>query len=150
MKGDATMNKCIFMGRLTDDVKISGEGEKIRGNFRIAINSYSKDKQQTATFINCVAFGKQVEFINKYFHKGNPIIVESHVSVSNYEKDGVSHTYTSFIVERVEFVVGSKNDSSSGSASQTSAPAPAPASTPTSATSDDGFMNVDDGDLPWA
>ena len=142
------MNKCIFMGRLTDDVKISGEGEKIRGNFRIAINSYSKDKQQTATFINCVAFGKQVEFINKYFHKGNPIIVESHVSVSNYEKDGVSHTYTSFIVERVEFVVGSKNDSSSGSASQTSAPAPA--STPTSATSDDGFMNVDDGDLPWA
>ncbi len=133
------MNKCIFMGNMVRDIEIKGEGEKLRGNFTLALNGFSKG-EKTTTFVNCTAFGKNAETIQKYCPKGRPLLVEASVNVVNYkDKDGISRTYTSFNVSRLE-LVGSRSDSNE------SAQAPAPASQPAS----DGFMNIDDSDLPWA
>ena len=42
--------------------------------------------------------------INKYFGKGNGILVEGHIQTGSYEKDGKKVYTTDVVVERVEFV----------------------------------------------
>jgi single-strand DNA-binding protein len=68
------MNKVILMGRLTKDPDVRYS----QGNEPMAIARYTlavdrrikRDGDQSADFINCVAFGKQGEFVEKYLHKG--------------------------------------------------------------------------------
>ena len=47
------------------------------------------DNQQTADFINCVAFGRSGEFAEKYLHKGTKIVVTGRIQTGSYtNKDG--------------------------------------------------------------
>ena len=69
------MNKVILMGRLTRDPEIrysQGEQSTAVARYTIAVDRrFRRDgDQQTADFINCVAFGRQGEFAEKYFRKG--------------------------------------------------------------------------------
>ena len=61
------MNKVILMGRLTRDPEIrysQGEQSTAVARYTIAVDRrFRRDgDQQTADFINCVAFGRQGEF----------------------------------------------------------------------------------------
>lgn len=74
--------------------------------FDIAVNRDRKleGEEQDADFWNCVAFGKTAEFIAKYFHKGDPILISrSQLRNNNREVDGQMVYRTQIIVERVEF-----------------------------------------------
>ena len=68
------MNKVILMGRLTKDPDVrysNGEKTTAVAKFTLAVDRRFKgDGNQTADFINCVAFGKSEELIEKYFRKG--------------------------------------------------------------------------------
>lgn len=69
------MNKVILMGRLTRDPEIrysQGEQSTAVARYTIAVDRrFRRDgDQQTADFINCVAFGRQGEFAEKYSVKG--------------------------------------------------------------------------------
>ena len=78
------MNKVILMGRLTRDPEIrysQGEQSTAVARYTIAVDRrFRRDgDQQTADFINCVAFGRQGEFAEKYFRKGIKKIGRAHV-----------------------------------------------------------------------
>ena len=68
------MNKVILMGRLTRDPEIrysqNGNSSAI-ARFTLAVDRRFKRQgdDQTADFINCVAFGKTAEFAEGYLRK---------------------------------------------------------------------------------
>lgn len=65
---------------------------------------YKKDGEQTADFINCVAFGKTAEFAQKYLHKGTKIAIEGRIQTGSYTKQDGSKAYTTdVVVEACEF-----------------------------------------------
>ena len=145
------MNKVILMGRLTRDPEIrysQGEQSTAVARYTIAVDRrFRRDgDQQTADFINCVAFGRQGEFAEKYFRKGIKIAITGRIQTGSYtNKDGQRVYTTDVVVEEQEFA-------ESKSASESNAVfAPAERPAPSSAAGD-GFMNIPDGideELPF-
>lgn len=101
------MNKVILTnGRLVKDVELKGTTALQIARFTVAVNrQFKKDE---ADFINCVAFGKKAETIEKFFKKGSPINIEGRLQTGSYEKDGVKHFTTDVIVDNFEFASSSK------------------------------------------
>lgn len=101
------MNKVILTnGRLVKDVELKGTIAFQIARFTVAVNrQFKKDE---ADFINCVAFGKKAETIEKFFKKGSPINIEGRLQTGSYEKDGVKHFTTDVIVDNFEFAASSK------------------------------------------
>ncbi len=130
------MNKAELVGRLTRDPEIrytQGENASAIARFCIAANRRFKntDGNYEADFINCVAFGKSAEFIEKYFYKGMAIGITGRIQTGSYtNKDGVKVYTTDVVVEEVEFVE-SKNNSNNVVNKATSEGV-------------DGFMNIPD------
>lgn len=99
------------MGRLTRDPDFR-ENEVNENSsfcrFTLAVDRpwvRDKENQQTADFINCICFGKTAEFMEKWFHKGDPIIVEGRIQTGSYtNKDGIKVYTTDIAVDRTEFV----------------------------------------------
>ncbi len=144
------MNKVILMGRRTRDAEVrysQGDSSTAVARFSLAIDRrFKRDgDEQTADFINCVAFGKTAEFLERFGHKGTKFVVEGRIQTGSYtNKDNQKVHTTDVVVEQVEFAE-SKSSGDSNSASQyTHAPQ-------TSADAD-GFMNIPDGideELPF-
>ena len=102
------MNKVILMGRLTRDPEIrysQGERSTAVARYSLAVNrTFKRDGEPDADFINCVAFGRQAEFAEKYFHKGIRIVITGRIQTGSYtNKDGVRVYTTDIIVEEQEF-----------------------------------------------
>ena len=141
------MNKVILMGRLTRDPEVrytQGDNASAVARFSLAVDRrFKKDGDQTADFINCVAFGKTGEFIEKYGHKGTKFVVEGRIQTGSYtNKDGQKVYTTDVVVEQVEFAE-SKASADGNTTNNTSN-----SNTPT----DTSFMNIPDGideELPF-
>ena len=111
------LNKVILMGRITRDLEIrqSQNGTSVL-KFSVAVDrDMGKDKEKSADFINCVAFGRRAEFINQYFGKGRMIAIEGNIRTGTYEdKDGNRRYTTDVWVDDVSFTGENKpNDRSS-------------------------------------
>lgn len=108
------MNKVILLGRLVRDPEVSSTPNGISVcRFSIAVQrKYAKEgKERKADFINCVAWRQQGEFINKYFTKGQRILIEGNIQTRSWDDaEGKKHYATEVIVESVEFVENKKND----------------------------------------
>lgn len=81
-------------------------------NFRIAVNRNFKNSngEQEADFINCVAWRKIAEVINKYGHKGMRAGINGRIQTRNYENnDGRTVYITEIVVENFE-MLQSKNE----------------------------------------
>ena len=144
------MNKVQLVGRLTRDPEIrysQGENATATARFSVAVNRRFKNSEGNydADFINCVAFGKSAEFVEKYFKKGMAIGLTGRIQTGSYtNKDGQKVYTTDVVVEETEFVE-SKGASSTDN-SNASRPAP-------SATNNNDFMSIPDGvdeELPFA
>lgn len=104
------MNKVIIIGRFTRDPEIkytTGENATATARFSLAVNRRFKNKEGNydADFINCVAFGKTAEFIEKYFTKGMAIGITGRIQTGSYtNKEGQKVYTTDVIVEETEFV----------------------------------------------
>ena len=143
------MNKVSLVGRLTRDPEVrytTGEKATATTRFSLAINRRFKNAEGNyeADFINCVAFSKTAEFIEKYFSKGGMIGVVGRIQTGSYtNKDGVKVYTTDVVVDEAEFVGSKSDNNNSGGVSKPSASA---------SPSSDGFMNVPDGldeELPF-
>lgn len=139
------MNKVVLMGRLTKDPEVrysQGEKPMAIARYTLAVDrKFKRDGEPTADFINCIAFGKNGEFAEKYLHKGIKILVEGRIQTGSYtNKDGVKVYTTDVVVESCEFAE-SKNASQQNE--QDNRPQPN--------NSDDGFMQIPDNmeDLPF-
>ena len=80
------MNKVILMGRLTRDPELKytkGAEPMAVANFSLAVNRrFKKSGEQEVDFISCVAFGKNAEFVSKYFHKGQLVSIVGRLNVN--------------------------------------------------------------------
>lgn len=134
------MNNVQLVGRLYNipEIRYTDGGISIV-RFGVACQRrFVKDGQPDADFINCIAFGKTAEFIEKYFTKGQRIGLVGRIQTGSYEKDGTKRYTTDVVVENVEFVE-SKNSSDNE-------PKPVPSSV------GDDFMSIPDGldeELPF-
>ena len=112
------MNKVIIIGRFTRDPEIkytTGENATATARFSLAVNRRFKNKEGNydADFINCVAFGKTAEFIEKYFTKGMAIGITGRIQTGSYtNKEGQKVYTTDVVVEETEFVESKNKDTS--------------------------------------
>lgn len=148
------MNRVILMGRLTKDPEVRySQGDHIMAiaKYTLAVDRRGRKNQdsneQSADFINCVAFDRTGEFAEKYFRRGMRVLISGRIQTGSYtNKDGVKIYTTDVIVSDQEFA-DSKNSSGSGNDFHpTSRPEP-------SGAAGEGFMNIpdelDDQDLPF-
>lgn len=155
------MNRVILMGRLTRDPEVrysQGNNSMAIARFTVAVDRRGRKSQdnggdqQTADFINCTAFGKTAEFVQKYFAQGRRILLQGRIQTGSYtNRDGQKVYTTDVIVDEVEFVDSKSQNGSDGGgnagsyqqSSQTTSASPV----------GDGFMNipdgVEDGGLPF-
>ena len=139
------MNKVILCGRCVRDPEIrysQGANATAIARYTLAVDrAFKKDGEQAADFINCIAFGKNGEFAEKYLHQGTKIIVEGRWQTGNYtNKDGQKVYTNDCVVERNEFCESRSNQQNN------SKPQPMK-------NDNDGFMNIPDGteeELPFA
>ena len=146
------MNKVILMGRLTRDPEVrysQGENALAIARFTLAVDRRAarREGEPTADFINCVAFGRNAEFAERYLRQGTKIAATGRIQTGSYtNRDGVKVYTTEVVIEEQEFAE-SKAASGSSSNSYQASPAPSP-----SASIGDGFMNIPDGideELPF-
>lgn len=110
------MNKFIGIGRLVRDPEIrfsqGKNGEKVCvARFTLAIDRKSKVKagEQNCDFLNCIAFGKTAEFVEKYLKMGIKISTEGQVRTSSYtNKEGKKIYTTDIVADSIEFVESKK------------------------------------------
>jgi len=137
------MNKVILMGRLTRDPDVRySQGEKAIAvaRYTLAVNkAFKREGEPDADFINCVTFGRNAEFAEKYFKQGTKLVVCGRIQTGSYvNKDGIKIYTTDIIVDEQEFAESKKTSESQ---------------TTSSASKGDDFMNIPDGideELPFS
>ena len=128
------MNKVIMIGRLTKDVETRYSGETAIARYTLAVDrKFKREGEATADFINCVAFGKNGEFAEKYLKKGTKIAVTGRIQTGSYtDKDGKKVYTTEVVAEEHEFV-----ESKGSGASENDVPTFKPDA--------NGFVSIPDG-----
>ena len=102
------LNKVILIGRTTRDVDFrrTSSGTPV-ATFTLALDNrfVLKDGKPTTDFINCVAWNKTAETMEKYVKKGAMIAVEGRIQTRNYEnKDGNKVYVTEVICENMRML----------------------------------------------
>lgn len=98
------LNQVFLIGRLTRDPEIKYTSSTQICRFNIANNVYSKQGDRTS-FIDCVAFGKTAEIIEKYTAKGKQIAITGKLQQNTWEtQDGQKRSKIEVIVENVQLL----------------------------------------------
>ena len=116
------MNKVILMGRLVRDPDIrytQGAEPLAVARYTLAVDRRGRrdanNGEQSADFINCVAFGKAGEFVEKYLKKGTKILISGRIQTGSYtNKDGNRVFTTEVVVEEHEFTESRNTGSRTG------------------------------------
>ena len=96
-------NKVLLMGRLTKDVEMrqAADGHSV-ARFTLAVNR--RFKKNEADFINCAAWNKTAQFIQKWFVKGSMIAVIGSIQSRSWDgQDGKKQYATEVIVDEAYF-----------------------------------------------
>ena len=110
------MNTHTIHGRLVRDPELTprrNSDSSDRVNFTVATDR----RGEGTDFFDCVAFGKRAEVIEKFFSKGQEIIVWGEGHLNSYEdKNGIKRKSYSIFVEGFDFCGSKKDGKSSGTA----------------------------------
>src|SRR5260221_5679718 len=106
-------NKVILIGNLTRAPQLTYlPSQTAVAEFGVAMNRKFRDAQgqdrEEVCFVDCAAFGKTGEFINQYFTKGKPILVEGRLKLDQWEdkQGGGKRSRLTVVVETCSFVGG--------------------------------------------
>ena len=110
------------MGRLTRDPEVrysAGDNAMAVARFSLAVDRRRRANagadEPTADFINCVSFGRQAEFAEKYLRKGTKLVVTGRIQTGSYtNKDGVRVYTTDVVVEEQEFAESKASSDNNG------------------------------------
>ena len=152
------MNKVILVGRLARDPELRATASGIPVcSFAVACDRrfVKQGEERKADFINCIAWRQTGEGIAKYFAKGHRIALEGTLQTRSWtDNEGKNRYAMEVVVDQWEFAQ-SKNEGGMGGFS---APAAAPSSSSLyppqepaapAAGDIDGFMPIDDEELPF-
>lgn len=131
------MNKTVLIGRSTKDADVRySQGDKPMAIARISLavdRKFKQEGQPTADFINCIAFGKTAEVIEKYVVKGTKIAVVGHIQTGSYtNKDGQKVYTTDVVIDELEFCESKSSQKSQNNDRP-------------QASQDNSWMNIPDG-----
>lgn len=114
-----TLNRVLMAGRLTRDpeLRYTPNGSAVC-NFSLAVNRRHKDQsgrwQDDTTFINVVAWQAIAENVNKYLHKGSPVMVEGRLESRSWETEtGQKRTVIEIRADSVRFLEKSETSQDS-------------------------------------
>lgn len=144
------MNKVVLVGRLARDpeLRTTPSGVSVC-NFTVACDRrYAQNGERQADFISCIAWRQSGEFVARYFKKGDRIALDGSIQTRSWDDANGNKRYaTEVVVEHVEFAQ-SKGEGSGSYAPQT-VPMTAP-EIPSAPEGDiDGFMPIEEEDLPF-
>lgn len=103
------INTCTLVGRLTKDIDLrSTRDGKSVAQFTLAVDRDKKDSG--ADFINCIAWGKSAEILERYVHKGDMLGIIGKIQTRNYEdRTGKKVYVTEVMVDRFQFLERKQN-----------------------------------------
>lgn len=112
------MNKIILLGRLARDPEVrysQGAEPKAIARYSLAVNRrFKRQGEQDADFIPCVAFGKQGEFAEKYFRKGQMVSVVGRLQVRNWDDNNGNKRITTEVVVEEQYFAEKKSNAENG------------------------------------
>jgi len=127
----ANFNKVMLLGNLTRDPQLSyTPSQTAVVDFGLAINrnwtGKDGEKKEETCFVDCRAFAKTAETINKYLTKGRPVFVEGRLSFSSWEaQDGSKRSKLRVTVENFQFIGSAGGSGGGGGGAKPAAAAPA-------------------------
>ena len=97
------LNHIVVSGRLTKEPELRmTQTQTAVTSFTLACDRDHGDKQ--TDFIDCVAWRSAAEFVNKYFHKGQLVVVSGRLQSRKWEdRDGSKRTSWEINAEKVYF-----------------------------------------------
>ena len=106
------MNKVMLLGTICNELELKTGNDQSYVKFRLAVPHRTKDRG--VDFIPCIAWNKDAEFMQKYFHKGNRVCISGRLLTGQYDdKDGKRVRTMDVVVEEVDFA-DSKSDDKKG------------------------------------
>jgi single-strand DNA-binding protein len=108
----ANFNKVFLIGNLTRDPQLSyTPNQTAVVDFGLAVNRRWKgqdgEAKEETCFVDCRAFGRTAENINKYLTKGRPLFVEGRLTFNSWTaQDGTKRSKHRVTVENFQFLGG--------------------------------------------
>ena len=133
----ANYNKVILLGNLTRDPQLSyTPSQTAVVEFGLATNRKWKaqdgSQKEETCFVDCRAFGRAAENINKYCQKGRPLLVEGRLSFDSWQaQDGSKRSKLRVTVENFQFIGAAAGAGQSSPAGQPPKPPDQPDYGPT-------------------
>ncbi len=106
----ASFNKVLLMGNLTRDPQLSyTPNQTAVVDFGLATNrrwtGQDGSQREETCFVDCTAFGRQAENINKYLSKGRPVFIEGRLKFDSWTaQDGTKRSRLKVTVESFQFL----------------------------------------------
>jgi single-strand DNA-binding protein len=100
----------VISGRLTRDPELRyTPGGKAVCTVALAVNRRYKDAsgqwQDDTTYINVVCWMKVAELVNRYLHKGSPVLVEGRLESRSWETEaGQKRSVIEIRADRIDFL----------------------------------------------
>jgi single-strand DNA-binding protein len=113
----AGFNKVLLLGNLTRDPQLSYTPSQVAVvDFGVATNrkwtGQDGSQRDETCFVDCRAFGRTAENINKYFSKGKPIFLEGRLTFDSWmAQDGSKRSKLRVTVETFQFLPGTGGES---------------------------------------
>lgn len=110
-----SLNSVCLTGRLTRDpeLRTTATGKQVI-SFTLAVQKRFKpqdDNQPDASFINCVAWGQQAEFLSNYGAKGRMVGVTGRLEQRKYQaQDGTMRDVVEVVVDNVQLLDRPRDD----------------------------------------
>ncbi len=136
-----SMNKVVLVGRLGQDPeqRATPSGTAVV-NFSVATNETRKDQSgqyvDSTEWHRCVSFGKQAEFIGRYFTKGRLVYIDGRLRTRKWQDNNNATHYTTEVMCDTAMLLDRGQQSEGGAGGvyaspqasrSTAAPAAAPA-----------------------
>jgi single-strand DNA-binding protein len=108
----AGFNKVLLLGNLTRDPQLSyTPSQTAVVDFGVATNrrwtGQDGSQREETCFVDCRAFGRTAENINKFFKKGKPIFLEGRLTFDSWTaQDGSKKSKLRVTVENFQFLPG--------------------------------------------
>ena len=137
-----SVNKVILLGNLgkDPDLRYTPSGKAV-ATFSLATSerwtSQDGQKQESTTWHNIVAWGKQAETMKEYLSKGREVYLEGRIVNRSYDdKEGNKKYISEVVVQQFSFI-GSKGSSGNGGGETAAAESAEPAADTASSQTDD-------------
>lgn len=107
------LNKVTIQGNLCKDIEpqsTNNGGLFCRNTIACQRNYVREGEERQSDFISVLFYGKQCEFLQKFFSKGTQILIEGRIQTGSYDKEDGTRVYTTDVIAEHIYFCGSKKD----------------------------------------